>query len=103
MKKATREALGAEILKLGMEHDDVFVVDCDVAKSCKTLDFAEKLPKQHINVGISEQNAMGIAAGLATAGKIPALCHRLFVVGVSPCQIATFSIKETPFPLPESR
>ena len=53
MKKATREALGAEILKLGMEHDDVFVVDCDVAKSCKTLDFAEKLPKQHINVGIS--------------------------------------------------
>ncbi len=71
MKKATREALGAEILKLGMEHDDVFVVDCDVAKSCKTLDFAEKLPKQHINVGISEQNAMGIAAGLATAGKIP--------------------------------
>lgn len=71
MKKATRDALGAAVLKLGMEHKDVFVIDCDVAKSCKTLEFAEKLPEQHLNVGISEQNAMGIAAGLAASGKIP--------------------------------
>lgn len=72
MKKiATREALGAEILKLGLEHEDIFVVDCDVAKSCKTLEFAEKLPRQHLNVGISEQNAVGIAAGLAASGKVP--------------------------------
>lgn len=71
MKKPTRDALGDGILKLGMEHKDVFVVDCDVAKSCKTLAFAEKLPDQHINVGIAEQNAMGIAAGLAASGKIP--------------------------------
>ena len=65
-KKATRDALGAEVLALGLEHKDVFVIDCDVAKSCKTLEFAAKLPEQHINVGISEQNAVGIAAGLAT-------------------------------------
>lgn len=70
-KRATRDALGAEVLRLGMEHKDVFVVDCDVAKSCKTLEFAEKLPKQHLNVGISEQNAVGIASGLATTGKVP--------------------------------
>lgn len=71
MKRATREALGAEILRLGKEHRDVFVVDCDVAKSCKTLDFAKELPKQHINVGISEQNAMAVAAGLAASEKVP--------------------------------
>ena len=70
-KRATRDALGAEVLRLGIEHKDVFVVDCDVAKSCKTLEFAEKLPEQHLNVGISEQNAVGIAAGLATTGKVP--------------------------------
>lgn len=69
--RATREALGEEMLRLGQEHPEVFVVDCDVAKSCKTLEFAQKLPKQHINVGISEQNAVGIAAGLATTGKVP--------------------------------
>ncbi len=67
----TRDALGDEILRLGREHQDIYVIDCDVAKSCKTLDFAASLPKQHINVGISEQNAIGIAAGLATTGKVP--------------------------------
>lgn len=70
-KRATRDALGAEVLKLGKEHEEVYVIDCDVAKSCRTLEFAQTLPQQHINVGISEQNAVGIAAGLATAGKVP--------------------------------
>lgn len=70
-KRATREALGDELLKLGGERDDIFVIDCDVAKSCKTLAFAEKYPEKHINVGISEQNAVGVAAGIATTGKIP--------------------------------
>lgn len=70
-KIATRDALGEEVLELGMQHKDVYVVDCDVAKSCKTLEFAEKLPQQHVNVGIAEQNAVDIAAGLATTGKVP--------------------------------
>ena len=70
-KRATRDALGAEVLRLGKEHEEVYVIDCDVAKSCRTLEFAQTLPQQHINVGISEQNAVGIAAGLATAGKVP--------------------------------
>lgn len=69
--RATREALGDEMMRLGREHKDIFVIDCDVAKSCKTLAFAEELPGQHLNVGISEQNAIGIAAGLATCGKVP--------------------------------
>ena len=69
--KALREAFGDEILALGKENPDIYVVDCDIGKSCKTLDFAAALPMQHLNVGIAEQNAAGIAAGLATCGKVP--------------------------------
>lgn len=71
MKKALRDAFGDEILAIGRENPNIYVVDCDVGKSCKTLDFAATLPNQHVNVGISEQNACGMAAGLATTGKIP--------------------------------
>lgn len=70
-KMATRDALGEEVLKLAQEHKDVYVIDCDVAKSCKTLPLEELVPEQHLNVGISEQNAVDIAAGLATCGKVP--------------------------------
>jgi transketolase len=67
----TRDAYGEEILKLGMENPNIYVIDCDIGKSCKTVAFSQKLPNQHVNVGIAEQNACGIAAGLATCGKIP--------------------------------
>lgn len=68
---ATRDAYGDEILQLGLENPLIYVVDCDIGKSCKTTEFSRILPGQHINVGIAEQNACGIAAGLATCGKIP--------------------------------
>ena len=69
--KALRDAFGDEILALGRENPNVYVVDCDIGKSCKTLEFARQLPQQHLNVGIAEQNAAGVSAGLATCGKIP--------------------------------
>lgn len=47
------------------------MVDCDIGKSCKTVPFSRELPEQHVNVGIAEQNACGVAAGLAACGKIP--------------------------------
>ena len=67
----TRDAYGEEILALGKENKDIYVVDCDIGKSCKTIPFAKELPGQHVNVGIAEQNAAGLAAGLATCGKVP--------------------------------
>ncbi len=69
--KATRDGFGDEILALGKENPDIYVVDVDISKSCKTNVFAKELPQQHVNVGIAEQNAAGLAAGLATTGKIP--------------------------------
>jgi transketolase len=69
--KALRESFGDEILELGKEYPNLYVIDADIGKSCKTVPFMEQFPDQHINVGISEQNAAGVAAGLATLGKIP--------------------------------
>ena len=70
-KKATRAGFGEEIVELGKKDNGIYVVDADIGKSCKTTKFAQTLPKQHLNVGIAEQNAAGVAAGLATTGKTP--------------------------------
>lgn len=72
MKKiATRNGFGEELVELGRKNRNILVVDADIGKSCKTDKFAHELEDQHINVGIAEQNAAGVAAGLATCGKIP--------------------------------
>lgn len=71
IKKATRNGFGEEIVKLGKLDNKIYVVDVDIGKSCKTGAFREELPEQYLNVGIAEQNAAGVAAGLATCGKIP--------------------------------
>ena len=68
---ATRDGFGDEIVALGKENKNIFVVDADIGKSCKTGTFMKALPEQHINVGIAEQSAAGVAAGLATCGIIP--------------------------------
>lgn len=69
--KALREAFGDEILELGKNYPQLYIVDADIGKSCKTIEFQKQFPEQHVNVGIAEQNAAGVAAGLATLGKIP--------------------------------
>lgn len=71
MTKATRDGFGEEILNLGKDNKDIYVVDVDIAKSCRTTPFSKALPQQHVNVGIAEQNGAGLAARLATCGKIP--------------------------------
>ncbi len=67
----TRDGFGDEIVQLGRENKDILVVDADIGKSCKTGAFRKALPEQYLNVGIAEQNCAGVAAGLATCGKIP--------------------------------
>ena len=70
-KIPTRNGFGDEIVALGKENRDILVVDADIGKSCKTGEFRKTLPAQYLNVGIAEQNCAGVAAGLATCGKIP--------------------------------
>ena len=69
--KALREAFGDELLELARDYPELYVIDADIGKSCKTTSFKVQFPNQYVNVGIAEQNAAGVAAGLATLGKIP--------------------------------
>ena len=70
-KIATRQSYGEELAKLGEENKEIVVLDADLSTATKTGIFAKKFPDRFINVGIAEQNLMGIAAGLSTFGKIP--------------------------------
>ena len=71
VKKATRDGFGEAIVELGKANKNIVLVDCDIGKSCKSTQFIHELPEQHVNVGIAEQNGAGVAAGLATCGKLP--------------------------------
>lgn len=70
-KMAIREAYGQQLVKFGEKYPNIVVMDADLSGSTRTALFAEKFPDRFFNVGVAEQNMMGIAAGLASGGKIP--------------------------------
>jgi transketolase len=81
-KIATRESYGNALAELGREHDDVVVLDADLAGATKTSIFKKAFPDRHIDCGIAEANMMGIAAGLATTGMVPfASTFAMFAAG----------------------
>jgi len=83
------ESFGRALVDLGREREDIVVLDPDVASSTKTTYFAESFPSRFIQVGISEQDMLGIASGLAAAGKTPiAVGFAMFIIGRGWEQIA---------------
>lgn len=81
-KIATRDAYGKALVKLGEINENVVVLDADLSKSTKTADFQKDYPERFFNLGIAEQNLMGVAAGFAAAGKIPfASTFAVFAIG----------------------
>ncbi len=70
-KAATREGYGKALVELGAQYPNLVVLDADLAAATKTSMFQQAYPDRHIDCGIAESNMVGIAAGLATAGKIP--------------------------------
>lgn len=74
MGKASRQAFGESLALLGEKHPEIVVLDADLAKSTKSEIFAKRYPDRFFEMGISEANMIGTAAGLALAGKIPFAC-----------------------------
>ncbi len=70
-KIATRESYGKALVEVGREHEDLIVLDADLAGATKTGIFKKEFPERHWDIGIAEANMTGIAAGLATCGKVP--------------------------------
>ena len=71
VKKATRESYGLTLAELGETHPEIVVLDADLAEATKSVFFKKKFPDRFIDCGIAECNMIGVAAGLATCGKIP--------------------------------
>jgi len=70
-KIATRDSYGNALVELGKMHEDLVVLDADLAAATTTGVFKKEFPDRHIDCGIAENNMTGIAAGMATCGKVP--------------------------------
>ncbi len=82
IKKATRDSYGEALVELGNIHEDLLVLDADLASATKTAYFKKAFPDRHIDCGIAECNMMGVAAGLSLTGKIPfASSFAMFTAG----------------------
>ncbi len=66
---ATRDSYGEALVELGRLHDDIVVLDADLAESTRTGKFQAVFPERHIDCGIAEENMMSMAAGIASTGK----------------------------------
>lgn len=78
----TRDVYGDVLIELGTENKDIVVLDADLASSTRTAKFKKKFPDRFFNMGVSEQDMMGTAAGFASAGKIPfASTFAIFATG----------------------
>ena len=81
-KIATRESYGNALAALGKEHDNVVVLDADLAGATKTSTFKKEFPDRHFDCGIAEGNMMAVAAGLASMGLVPfASTFAMFAAG----------------------
>ena len=81
-KIATRESYGKALIELGEKHEDLVVLDADLAAATKTGMFKKAFPERFIDCGIAEANMVGVAAGLAATGKVPfASSFAMFAAG----------------------
>ena len=81
-KIATRDSYGKALAELGAEHDNVVVLDADLAGATKTVTFQKVFPERHFDCGIAEANMICMAAGLSTTGLVPfASSFAMFAAG----------------------
>ena len=70
-KSATRVAYGNALVELGKTHENIVVLDADLAVATRSEEFRKVFPERHIDCGVAEANMVGIAAGLAACGHVP--------------------------------
>jgi transketolase len=83
---ASRDAAGQALLAAARDDDRIWALTADVLHSTGLVPFSEAYPERFLNVGIAEQSMMGIAAGLATCGKIPFAATFAFLASMRTCE-----------------
>jgi len=81
-----RAAFGEELVQIGSQNEKLVVIDADISKSTCTDKFANTFPARALNVGVAEQDAVGIAAGLATTGLIPLVSTYAVFASMRACE-----------------
>jgi len=80
--KASRDAFGAALIRLGETHPELVVLDADLSESTRSKEFGKKYPNRFFQFGIAEANMISAAAGLALTGKVPFCCSfAAFITG----------------------
>lgn len=85
-KSAMRVALGEHLVEAGRSDKDIVVLDADLKDSTQSVQFEEAFPDRFIDVGVAEQNMVGIAAGLALSGKIPIVHSFATFISLRACE-----------------
>ena len=83
---------GQTLAELGDRNKDIFVVEADLMKASGSKPFKDKYPDRHINVGIAEQNLVGVAAGIASTGRIPYACTMANFIAKRACDQVAMSV-----------
>ena len=98
-KIATRVSYGNALVELGKKHDNVVVLDADLAAATQTGIFKKEFPERHIDCGIAECNMLGIAAGISTTGKVPfASSFAMFAAGAYLCWLSPSECENRRYP-----
>ncbi|UCE04399.1 MAG: transketolase family protein [bacterium] len=91
-RQAPRDYIGTILLELGEKYSDIILIDADFCPASKITGFRDRFPDRFIQVGIAEQNMMGIAAGISTLGFIPVVSTIATFVSRRACDQVTTSI-----------
>lgn len=94
---ASANIYSSTLVDLALKNKDIFVVEADLMKASGTRIFKDKFPDRHINVGVAEQNLVGISAGLAAMGRIPFAFAMANFISQRACDQVTISVSYNNF------
>ena len=87
-----KDVYGKTLVEAGERNPDIFVIEADLMKASGSAPFKEKYPDRHINVGVAEQNLVGVAAGIAAMGRVPFACTMANFMAKRACDQVAMSV-----------
>jgi len=96
---SSRDAFGKQLVELARDNPDIVTVTADLASSTRLMEFKKEFPDRQFNFGVAEQNAMGAAAGLTLAGKVPFVCTFAAFASMRACEQARTDVAYNELPV----